>query len=457
MKSRFNLRRRTIIVSMLFGMFFGAGNLIFPAKLGVEAGGNMILAYIGMFITAVGLPLLSVVAIGISRSNGVVDLAAKVGKKYSIFFCLLLYLTIGPLFAAPRCASTSFSVGAVNLIKGNNTLALAIFSFVFFILVLIFSLRPAKIMTWIGRILNPAFLVFLAVLIIVALINPVESFQNAPSAENYISGGTAFFTGFLEGYNTLDALAGLAFGIIVVDTIRLFGEKDPGKIAKHTGLSGIFSCLFMGLIYFFITLVCANSSSICAGCEDGGSVLGVIANHYFGIAGSWLITIIVTFACLKTAIGLITSCATAFTQMFPKGPKYSVWTIIFCVVSFAIANVGLSSIVAFCVPVLMFLYPLAITLILLAIFGKFFNNDKTIYIWTTIFAFIAAIFDFINTLSSTLQGAGVKNTAFLDAISGFASKVLPLFNIGLGWVIPSAVGCVIGIIIYLIKKKKQMA
>lgn len=457
MKKKFNLRRRIVIVSMLFGMFFGAGNLIFPAKLGIDAGANMPLAYIGMFITAVGLPLMAVAALGISRSDGVIGLAGKVGKKYSIFFCTLLYLTIGPLFAIPRCASTSFSVGAVNLIDGNQTLALAIFSFVFFVGVLIFSLWPNKIMIWIGRILNPLFLAFLALLIVVALINPIGSIQTAPVAESYATSGGAFFSGFLEGYNTLDALAGLAFGIVVVDTIKLFGEKDPNQIAKQTSFSGIFSCLFMGIIYFFITLVATNSSSICAGCEDGGSVLGVIANHYFGVAGAWIMTAIVTLACFKTAIGLITSCATAFTQMFPKGPKYNVWAIIFCAVSFLIANLGLSTIVAFCVPVLMFLYPLAITLILLALFGKFFKHDKTIYVWTTGFALFAAIFDFINALSGTLQGAGVQNTSFLDSISAIAAKVLPFFSIGLGWVCPAALGCIIGIIIYLTKKKSQTA
>ena len=165
MKDRLSLRVRVVIVSMLFGMFFGAGNLIFPAKLGIDAGSNMLLAYIGMFITAVGLPLLAVAALGISRSDGVFGLSSKVSKGYGFFFSTLLYLTIGPLFAIPRCASTSFSVGAVNIIKGNETLALAIFSFVFFVAVLVFSLRPSKIMVWIGKILNPVFLVFLVALI----------------------------------------------------------------------------------------------------------------------------------------------------------------------------------------------------------------------------------------------------------------------------------------------------
>ena len=155
MKRNLNFKETVTITSMLFGMFFGAGNLIFPAKMGIDAGSNLWSAFAGVFITAVGIPMLAVVALGLSRCGGVVQLSGKVGKKYSVFFCTLLYLTIGPLFAIPRCASTSFSVGAVNLLgEGNTGLYLAIFSFVFFAVVLLFSLKPSGIMTWIGKILN---------------------------------------------------------------------------------------------------------------------------------------------------------------------------------------------------------------------------------------------------------------------------------------------------------------
>ena len=164
MKRNLTAKETITITSMLFGMFFGAGNLIFPAMLGVQAGSNFWSAFAGVFITAVGIPMLAVVALGISRSEGVVELAGKVSRKYSVFFCTLLYLTIGPLFAIPRCASTSFAVGAVNLLpEGSEALYLAAFSLVFFAIVLLFSLKPSGIMTWIGKFLNPVFLAFLGV------------------------------------------------------------------------------------------------------------------------------------------------------------------------------------------------------------------------------------------------------------------------------------------------------
>lgn len=448
MKRDLTLKETVVITSMLFGMFFGAGNLIFPAKVGLDAGSNMWSAFAGVFVTAVGIPMLAVVGLGLSRSEGVVELSQRVSRKYSLFFCTLLYLTIGPLFAIPRCASTAFSVGAVNLLpQEGERLYLALFSLVFFAVVLYFSLKPGGIMTWIGKWLNPVFLVFLAVLVIAALAKPVSSISAVAPAESYASSGSAFFRGFLEGYNTLDALAGLAFGIVVIDVVRKNGISQPERVAVNTAKAGIFSCLFMGLIYLFITLICAQSAPVCAGADNGGTVLGTIANHYFRSAGSVLMTLIVTFACLKTAIGLVTSCSKAFVDMFPKGPGYTVWAVVFSLVSFGIANFGLTTIVSWCVPVLMFLYPLAITLILLSLSGKFIGANPTVYRTTTAFTLIAAVFDMIGTVSGMVPGSRV-----LAGLKAFAGNILPLYDLGLGWILPAAIGFLVGL--FLTKRKK---
>ena len=449
MKRNLTLKETVVITSMLFGMFFGAGNLIFPAKVGLDAGSNMWSAFAGVFVTAVGIPMLAVVGLGLSRSEGVVELSQRVSRKYSLFFCTLLYLTIGPLFAIPRCASTAFSVGAVNLLpQEGERLYLALFSLVFFAVVLYFSLKPGGIMTWIGKWLNPVFLVFLAVLVIAALARPVSSISAVAPAENYASSGSAFFRGFLEGYNTLDALAGLAFGIVVIDVVRKNGISQPERVAVNTAKAGIFSCLFMGLIYLFITLICAQSAPVCAGADNGGTVLGTIANHYFRSAGSVLMTLIVTFACLKTAIGLVTSCSKAFVDMCPKGPGYTVWAVVFSLVSFGIANFGLTTIVSWCVPVLMFLYPLAITLILLSLSGKFIGANPTVYRTTTAFTLIAAVFDMIGTVSGMVPGSRV-----LAGLKAFAGNILPLYDLGLGWILPAAIGFLAGLL--LTKRKTR--
>ena len=454
MKKNLTARESILLSSMLFGMFFGAGNLIFPASLGIAAGKNLFTAYAGLFITAVGLPLMAVAALGLSRCSGVMALSSKVSHGYGLFFSTLLYLTIGPLFAIPRCASTSFSVGAGNLIpEEKQKLALVLFSAVFFAVVLLFSLKPGKIMDRIGKLLNPVFLVFLGVLVAAALHSPVDALSSVTPSAAYESGGKAFFSGFLEGYNTLDALAGLAFGIVVVRQVRALGIEESEYVAANTAKAGIFSCLFMGLIYFAITLVSARSSSVCVGCDNGGAVLGAIAQHYFGKAGTLLMTGIVTMACLKTAVGLVIACSEAFVEMFPKGPKYTLWAVLFSVVAFGIANFGLNTIVAYCVPVLMFIYPLAMTLILLALFAKRFGDSRTVYIWTTAFTLAAAVFDFTGNLSATMQGSGFTNTALLDGITAVGAR-LPFFGIGLGWVCPAIVGFVVGLLVDRSKRSK---
>ena len=174
MKQKLSGRDYTYVASMLFGMFFGAGNLIFPVHMGQMAGSNIWPAIIGFCVTGVGLPLLGVAALGISRSGGLFELGSRVGKPYSMFFTCLLYLTIGPFFAIPRCATTSFTVGLEQVLPqgGNMRLCLLAFSAAFFAAALFFSLRPGKILVWVGKVLNPCFLLFVGILVIVAMLRP---------------------------------------------------------------------------------------------------------------------------------------------------------------------------------------------------------------------------------------------------------------------------------------------
>ena len=214
---KLTFRQKILVAGTLFGMFFGAGNLIFPVHLGQMAGRNAVVAMIGFIITAVGIPIFGVAAIGITHSDGLQTLSSKVGKGYGIFFTCLLYLTIGPLFAIPRCATVSFTTGITPLLGADSPewLYLLVFSAAFFAFVLFFSLRPGKITLWIGKIINPLFLFFFAVLIIAALLSPGAAISSVEPTEAYQNG--SFFPALIEGYGTMDAIAGLAFGIVVID------------------------------------------------------------------------------------------------------------------------------------------------------------------------------------------------------------------------------------------------
>lgn len=446
MKRSLNGKETVFVASMLFGMFFGAGNLIFPVSMGQLSGSNMWQAAAGFLITGVGLPLLGVAALGISREDGLMGLSNRVGRRYGKFFTCILYLTIGPFFAIPRCATVAYTVGVERIIPDSmQTAVLAVFSLLFFAAVLFFSLRPGEILTWIGKVLNPLFLLFLGLLVIRALLSPMGSISGAAPEGAYAAG--AFYQGFLEGYNTMDALAGLAFGIIVVNVIRDLGVENPGDVAKNTVRSGILSSVLMAVIYVLVTVVGAQSRGVFPPSSNGGEALALIAGHYFGPAGAVILAAAVTLACLKTAVGLITSCGETFQKIFPKGPSYRKWAVLFSTLSFLIANLGLDAIVSWSKPVLLFLYPLAITLILLTLFGRLFGNDGRVYRWVTGFTAAAAAVDFINALpGQVLSALRLEKTA--EAVRDF----LPFAENGFGWICPALLGLVIGILYCAYKK-----
>ena len=449
---KLTIRQKLLVAGTLFGMFFGAGNLIFPVHLGQMAGRNAIPAMIGFIITAVGIPVFGVAAIGITHSDGLQTLAGKVSKGYGIFFTCLLYLTIGPLFAIPRCATVSFTTGVAPMLgdSGAEWLYLLIFSAVFFAFVLFFSLRPGKITVWIGKIINPIFLIFFAVLMIAALLAPGAAASAVEPVAAYQS--DAFFPSLIEGYGTMDAIAGLAFGIVVVQVIRDLGVEKAEAVAMTTVRSGIFSCLFMGGIYVAVTIVGTRSHSLTVSCTNGGEAFAVIAEHYLGRAGLVVLALTVILACLKTSIGLVTSCAETFTAMFPNGPKYGFWAICFSIFSLLVTNIGLNAIIAISLPVLMFLFPLAITLILLALLGNLYGHDTVVYRWVTGFTLVAALFDFVKALPKA-----ITETPAVSAVIGFADSYLPFFELGLGWICPAAVGLFVGLIFHRTRRNRPAA
>ena len=439
---KLTLRQKILVAGTLFGMFFGAGNLIFPVHLGQMAGQNALPAIIGFIITAVGIPILGVAAIGITHSDGLQTLSGKVGKGYGIFFTCLLYLTIGPLFAIPRCATVSFTTGITPLLGADSPerLYLLLFSAVFFAFVLFFSLRPGKITVWIGKIINPLFLFFFAVLMLAALLAPGAAVSAVEPVDAYRS--DAFFPALIEGYGTMDAIAGLAFGIVVIDVIRRMGVDNDDAIAEDVLSSGLLTGALMALIYVVSIVVGAQSRGLFELSENGGIALTQIAGHYLGGVGLFILAFTITFACLKTSIGLVTACAETFSKMTNGKISYRSWAILFTVFSFAVSNIGLSAIIEYSIPMLMLIYPPAIVLILLAFLGKFFAHDRTVYIATMIGTWAAAIFDCMKTLPAPVQAA-----LHLDAPIAFAAAHLPLFDKNLGWLLPAVIGFAAGMAI----------
>ena len=443
---KLTIKEYLLLGSMLFGMFFGAGNLIFPVYMGQLSGANSIPAIIGFCMTGVGLPLLGIAAIGISKSEGLFYASKKVATWFSYFFTVILYLSIGPLFAIPRTATVSFTTGITPFISADQTqLGLFIYTLIFFTLVLLFSLRPSKIMTWIGKYINSIFLVLLFCLLVMAVIKPIGSFTDVQPVDSYVS--QPFFTGLLEGYNTMDALASLAFAIVLINAIKEFKIKDAKEIAKITLKSGMVAVALMAVIYFGLTILGAQSVLLQGASENGGVVLAILAKHYYGAIGNVLLAGIMIFACLKTAIGLVTSCAETFVEVFPKTVSYRIYAIGFTLVSFLLSNFGLDRILKYSLPALLFLYPITIVFVLLLLVGSFVGENKIIYQSTIIATMIAAFMDTFSKPSYTFV-----HSSFTDALVNLYHK-LPMYEIGFSWVIFSVIGFIIGFILSKTIKK----
>lgn len=246
MKERLSFKESLLVGSLLFGLFFGAGNLIFPVQMGQLAGRNTLQGTIGFLVTGVGLPILGIIASALSQSDSLFHMAKPVNKSYAIFFTCALYLTIGPLFAIPRTATVAFELGLHPFISEDYLkIGLLIFSFIFFELTLYFSLRPGRILDWVGKYLNPTFLILLFVLLIATFVSPMGQANHHEPQGKYVAG--SLFAGLLDGYNTMDALASLVFAIIIISNVRKLGIKNPISIAIETS-----SSLDSGNIYLSI-------------------------------------------------------------------------------------------------------------------------------------------------------------------------------------------------------------
>lgn len=448
MKKKLNFSETLLVGSLLFGLYFGAGNLIFPIELGQNSGTNLLLVSLGFVISGVGLPLLGVVASATSKNDSLFDMCKTVGLKFAFVFTTSLYLTIGPFFAIPRTSTVAFEVGIASIISEEKTrIFLFLFSLIFFLIVLAFSFKPGKVMDNIGKVLTPTFLILLSILVISAIVKPMGDIATTEPIDKYKE--NPLIMGVLDGYNTMDALASLAFAIIIISSIRKLGVKEPKKVAKETLKSGFICLIAMSTVYISLAFMSSSSTSIMEPFQNGGIILSNISRYYLGDFGKFLLATMVIVACLKTAIGLIISCSEIFVKMYPNSFSYKIYAIIFTLMSFLIANLGLQNIISLSIPVLMYLYPLAIVLIFLSLITPLIGKNPYIFKTTIIFTSIFSIFDFLKNLPDILA-----STSIVEFVLGFAGKILPGFSLGFGWVIPAILGLVLGFIISKIRLGK---
>ncbi|MBS9334672.1 branched-chain amino acid transport system II carrier protein [Fructobacillus sp. M1-13] len=433
-------RQLLLIASLIFGLFFGAGNLIFPVQLGQMAGHHWLPAVIGFLLTGAVLPFLAMLAMALTKSKSVFDIAAPVGAWFGTAMLVAIHFSLGPLFATPRTAATAFSMGIAPLIpSAYQQLAMLIFSGLFFLLVYKMTLKESNLMDWVGKYLNPLFLLLLALILVLALVLPMGDLQQ------HVSGAyqtQAAFQGILEGYNTMDCLALLALAVSVVYAVRNMGFSEKA-VPKLLAKSGLLAIALESFIYIATALLGVSSLGIMGVSPNGGAAFSNIVTHYLGNAGIIATGIIVTLAVITTAMGLSASFAQDLHKVFPT-ITYKNWLRLTAVGSFLTANAGLTKIIAFSTPVLLFLYPFTLALTILAVLHRWTKQEPIIY--RLVMAFIA-----IPALLDGLLASPLASENWVKGIATAYHHYLPLAAEGFGWVLPAVIGGLIG---FALSKKK---
>ena len=362
------------------------------------------------------------------------EAAGRVHPLYGLFFTVVAYMAIGPCFAIPRTGTVAYEIAVLPFLdKQYAEIGLPIFLAVFFGISFWLSASPQKLVDRIGKLLTPALVLTIVLLIVKSFHTPLGEAQ-APTAA-YASPAIAMVQGVIDGYNTLDAIAAFVFATLVVGVVRdESGFTDPKVISSEVYKSGIVAVAFLAFIYVFIAKIGAESVTVIGMQDTGAPVLAETAKILFGNAGAVILAVIVLLACLSTAIGLITCCAAYFLKLTGRF-SYIYWVSVFSIVSFLVGMFGLQTIITSTVPVLMFIYPLAVVLIVLLFTHKFFNGRQCVYAFTVAFTFVMA-------LISGLETANIK----FDALENFLVNYVPMHTLGLSWIWFAAAGYIIGLL-----------
>ena len=354
-------------------------------------------------------------------------------------FTVLIYLSIGPGLGIPRAASVPFEMAvAPYLPAGASTgLWMAVYSLLFFLVALWLCLNPGKLVDRIGRVLTPTLLTLLTLLFVCFLFR--GQVQVAPAQESY--GSAPLLKGFSEGYNTMDTIAALNFGLVISTTLGTFGLTEKKDRMRYTVLAGVLAGSILALVYVMLSYMGMCSSGVYDIQENGAWTLRCIVYQVFGAPGAVLLAAIFTLACLTTCVGLINSISQYFSTLF-RQISYKKWVYIITFFSFLVCNLGLSMILSISIPVLNAVYPVAIVLILLGLSHGLWKDNPYVY-------------------PMTVSGTGVLSVLYaldeaglpLGVMGGLLHK-LPLYGLGFGWIWTAAGMLVLALLAGVLSKEK---
>lgn len=439
--------RQSIAVGItLFSMFFGAGNLILPPMLALQAGTSTVPAMIGFLVAGIGLPVLGIVAVALVGTAR--ELADRVHPLFSSIFVAAIYLAIGPCLAIPRTSSTAFEM-LVPLFPQDapiGTIRL-VFSIVFFAVAYALAMHPGALTKLLGRITGPALILLLIMVVGSSIVSPAGVAQ-APQAPY---DRAAPIQGFLTGYQTMDLLASLTFGLVIAENIKGLGVSDSHGLMREISRAGIVAGILMALVYCGLAQVGASFGSVMPHATNGAALLTASATLHFGIAGTVIIAAIYLLACLNVCIGLISCCGTYFAETFGAAAPgaqtrmlgripYAGWAAAFAVFSCVVSNVGLDAILTFSVPLLSALYPVSIVFVIMGMAHRACDRLPLIWPWA-----IGA--------TTVVSVATALRDAFFTGI-WLPFDALPLASLGFGWLLPALCGAAVGAILSVARATK---
>lgn len=430
------IKKGALIGLLIFGFFFGAGNLIFPPNLGYLSGQSFWPAISGFILSGVGIAVLALIIGAMNPKGYAYELDRKVSPVFANIFLISLYLAIGPFFAIPRTAATSFDIAIKNYLPaGAGALGLFAYTVLYFVAAYFLAINPSKILDRIGRVMTPLFAGSIVILVLLGLskfgAQPVGQAHDAYAV-------SAFGTGFLEGYSTLDALASVAFSVTIVHSMKQLGFKNKREYVSIVWVVGIVVALLFSTLYLGLSML-GNHFSLPAevltnqDIHNGVYIITETTKSIFGPIGFIFLAFMVIMTCFTTTVGLLVSLSGFLHERFEK-VNYKTCVRVFTLVGFGIANLGLSSIISYSVPVLQVLYPITITFVIILMLNKVVAMSK---LGIQITIGLVTIISFLTAL------AGLFNLTSLSA----AIAYLPFANNSLAWLLPAILGMFLSMIL----------
>ena len=402
----------------LFAMFFGAGNLIFPPYLGIITGPEWLTGFAGFTFADAGLALLAVMATA-KYDGDIIALFRRAGGKLAIVLGCADILCIGPFLAIPRTGATTYEMGIMPLL--GNTIPIAVFAAIFFIITYVLTIKPSKVVDIVGRVLTPALLIALAVIIVKGVVSPLGPVVDEPMIEGVVAEGIA------QGYQTMDAFAAIALASVLIVSLNEKGYNTVSNKLKAIMKSGVLACVGLALVYGGLCFLGATVSTMYGVDAQQSQVIVNITEGLLGQTGKMILAVCVSLACLTTSIGLTSATGQFFEKLSGGKLKYKTVVLAVCIFSACMASIGVGGIIKVASPVLSIVYPPTIVLVILAFFTEKIQNDN-VYKFAVYTSLIVSIL-------TVIQSYGVA-MPFLD--------YLPLKEFGFNWVVPVLIAGVIG-------------